>query len=51
MRSGSAAVMLALAVLVTSAAQAQGPRRLNPMVALHEKGLRGVAWQLLTGNC
>lgn len=31
--------MLALAVLATSAAQAQGPRRLNPMIALHEQGL------------
>ena len=40
MRSGSMALVLGLAVLALSAAaQAQGQRRINPMIALHEKGL------------
>ena len=39
MRAQSIALMLGLSVLATSAGQAQSTRRLNPMIALHEKGL------------
>jgi 4-hydroxy-2-oxoheptanedioate aldolase len=40
MRSRSTALLLGLAILsITIGAQAQNQRRLNPMIALHEKGL------------
>jgi len=40
MRSRSIALVLGLSMLAVAATgQAQGPRRLNPMIALHEKGL------------
>jgi 4-hydroxy-2-oxoheptanedioate aldolase len=39
MRVRSIATVLGVCLLAVSASQAQSPRRLNPMIALHEKGL------------